>query len=238
MKHSGILLLLLLLFAAPLLRAQGADAEVTRCLTMLQNGQTDQVKSEIPSLLTRYPNNPGVLYLQAQTTSEGAEAVRIYQSIVDNFPQSTWAPEALFRVYQFYYALGLYRTAEMKMAQLKKAYPASPHATGAPEPETGNLPEDKARPQPPLTAAAADTHSASTLLFTLQVGAYTTQANAEKQKSFFEERGYTVDMISRVKENRSLFLVLVGAYPSADEAKARGAEIRAKFHIDSIVTTR
>jgi septal ring-binding cell division protein DamX len=236
MKHAGILLLLLV--AAPVLRAQNADAEVTKCLTMLQNGQTDQVKAEVPSLLSKYPNNPGVLYLQAQTTSEGAEAVRIYQSIVDNFPSSTWAPEALFRVYQFYYALGLYRTAEMKMAQLKKAYPASPHATGTPEPETGNLPEDKAPPQPPLTSAAADTQGTSSLLFTLQVGAYTTQANAEKQKSFFEERGYTVDMISRVKENRSLFLVLVGRYPSADDAKAKGAEIRAKFHIDSIVTTR
>jgi cell division protein FtsN len=71
----------------------------------------------------------------------------------------------------------------------------------------------------------------------LQVGAYTTQANAEKQKAFFEGLGYAVEMISRVKENKSLFLVLVGTYPSAEVAKAQGAEIRAKFHIDSIVTT-
>jgi hypothetical protein len=44
-------------------------------------------------------------------------------------------------------------------------------------------------------------------------------------------------MISRVKENKSLFLVLVGTYPSAEIAKAKGAEIREKFHVDSIVTT-
>jgi len=54
--------------------------------------QEDQVKAEIPSLLSKYPNNPGVLYLQAQTTSEGAEAVRIYQSIVDNFPRVSGLP--------------------------------------------------------------------------------------------------------------------------------------------------
>jgi hypothetical protein len=46
-----------------------------------------------------------------------------------------------------------------------------------------------------------------------------------------------VEMISRVKENKSLYLVLVGTYPTAEDAKAKGAEIRAKFHIESIVTT-
>jgi tetratricopeptide (TPR) repeat protein len=235
MRHALVVLLLVL--SAPVLRAQSVDAEVTKYLTMLQDGQIDQVKAEIPSLLSKYPNNPGVLYLQAQTTSEGAEAVRIYQSIVDNFPASDWAPEALFKVYQFYYALGLYRTAEMKMTQLKKNYPASKRATGGGEVDTGRLPED--RPESPGAGppVAADTHATAPAHYTLQVGAYTTQANAEKQKAFFEGLGYTVEMISRVKENRSLFLVLVGTYPSTEVAKAKGAEIRAKFHIDSIVTT-
>ena len=70
------------------------------------------------------------------------------------------------------------------------------------------------------------------------MGAYTTQANAEKQKAFFEELGYAVEMISRVKENKSLFLVLVGTYSAAEDAKAQGVDIRAKFHIESIVTTK
>jgi len=237
MKSVPVLLLLLLVLAAPALRAQNADAEVTKYLAMVQNGQMEQVKAEIPSLLVRYPNNPGVLYLQAQTTSEGADAVRIYQSIVDNFPASEWAPEALFRVYQFYYALGLYRTAEMKMTQLKKNYPASKRATGGEEVDTGRLPEDRPEVPPAGVPAAADTHAPAPAHFTLQVGAYTTQVNAEKQKAFFEGLGYPVEMISRVKENKSLFLVLVGTYPSAEDAKAQGAEIRAKYHIDSIVTT-
>ncbi len=233
MRHASVFLFLAI--AAPLLRAQNADADVTKYLAMIQDGQIEQVKADVPSLLTRYPNNPGVLYLQAQTTSDGAEAVRIYQSIVDNFPSSSWAPEALFRVYQFYYALGLYRTAELKMAQLKKNYPASKRATGTGEVDTGSLPEDMSHP--PAGRTPALTRDSSSGHFTLQVGAYTAQANAEKQKSFFEGLGYAVEMISRVKENRSLYLVLVGNYASAEEAKARGAEIKAKFHIDSIVTS-
>jgi septal ring-binding cell division protein DamX len=235
MKHALVLLLLVLI--APALRAQSADAEVTKYLAMVQDGQMDLVKAEIPSLLSKYPNNPGVLYLQAQTTSEGAEAVRIYQSIVDNFPASEWASESLFRVYQFYYALGLYRTAEMKMAQLRKNYPASKRATAGGEVDTGKLAEDRLESPAAGAPAAADTHAPATARFALQVGAYTTQANAEKQKAFFEGQGYAVEMISRVKENKPLFLVLVGTYSSAEDAKAQGAEIRSKFHIESIVTT-
>ena len=232
MTRACILLLLLALPAS--LLAQGADAEVARYQAMLQNGQADQVRGAIPALLARYPNNAGVLFLQAQTTSDGAEAVRIYQSIVDNFPSSQWAPEALFKVYQFYYALGLYRTAEMKMAQLKKNYPSSRRAAGGSEVETAAIPEDSTRG---AAGAPGAGQPAAPVRYVLQVGAYTAQANAERQKAFFENLGYSVELISRVRDNQSLFLVLVGSFASADEAKAKGAEIRSRYHVDSIVTT-
>ena len=172
-----------------------------------------------------------MLYLQALTTSEGAEAVRIYQSIVDNFPSSEWADDALFKVYQFYYNLGLYRTAEIKMAQLKKSYPDSKYLTSAAETDTQQMTEEK-------TDTAASTLAQMAEKFTLQVGAYTTAANAEKQRSIFEAEGYPVEVITRVKEGRSLFLVLVGSYGGMDEAREQGAAIRKKYKIDSIVTAK
>ena len=94
-------------------------------------GAGDAVREQLPALLSEHPNDPGVLYLQALLTREGADAVRTYQSIVDNFPKNEWADDALFKVYQFYYALGLYRTADLKMDQLKAEYPASPYCIGA-----------------------------------------------------------------------------------------------------------
>jgi septal ring-binding cell division protein DamX len=206
---------------------------------MIQNGQGEQVKAEIPALLSRSPNNPGVLYLQALTTSEGAEAVRIYQSIVDNFPASTYAPDALYRVYQFYYALGLYRTAELKLTQLKKNYPNSTYASGSTIPDTARTPEEKSvPPSGESVGQGGDGHEGAPVAYTLQVGAYTTQTNAERQKSFFEGLGYPVEIINRVKDNRSLFLVIVGTYASADEAKEKGAEIKTKHSVNSIVTTK
>jgi cell division septation protein DedD len=226
---------LALLFCIPsALRAQNAEADVAKYVAMIRNGQVEPVKAEVPALLAKYPNNPGVLYLQALTTSEGAEAVRIYQSIVDNFPTSEWADDALYKVYQFYYSLGLYRTAEIKMAQLRKNYPSSPFVNAATDKETQRLADEKTD----TTAAPARTPGGPAETFTLQVGAYTTAANAQRQKSFFEDLGYPVEVINRVKEGRSLFLVIVGTYGSADEAREQGAEIKKKHNVDAIVTAK
>jgi cell division septation protein DedD len=233
--------------------AQTGAPDVQQLVDLVNRGQGDVVKAELPSLLTRYPNNPGILYVQALLTSEGAEAVRMYQSIVDNFPKSEWADDALYKVYQFYYSLGLYRTAELKMAQLKREYPSSKYITSSAGPEAvkpaaeAQKPQQKpaATPPPakPTAAPAAPAESPAqqageTGLFSLQVGAYTALTNADRQKKYFEERGYTAEVISRVRDGRSMYVVLVGAYRTYDEAKARAAEIKQRLNIDSFVLSR
>jgi cell division septation protein DedD len=231
------------------------DAEVQRYVAMVSNGQIDEVRKEISSLLERYPNNPGVLYVQALVTKEGAEAARIYQSVVDNFPKSAYADAALYRVYQFYYALGLYRTAELKMNQLKAEYPASKYLK-ADARETVNLAEEVAVParkavrdsvvavpEKPVreggtTPAAPASAAVPSTSFVLQVGAYGAQANAEKQRKFFSDLGYPVEMITKVRDTKTLIVVLVGSYASYEQAKAQGADIRKKYSIETMVVTR
>lgn len=227
-------------FLAALLIAAGLGAprqqpDVAAYLKLIESGQSDPVRAELPSLLERYPNNPGVLYLQAALATDGTEAVRLYQSVVDNYPRSEWADDALYKVHQFYYALGLYRTAELKMSQLQKDYPRSPYAVrGTSAPPTRNLPEEPASP-PGAAGTPAATGETS---FALQVGAYSLRENAEKQKLFFEDLGEQVEVINRMRDNRSLFIVLVGRYRTADEARAAGDAIRAKHNIDARVVTR
>ncbi len=243
MKFAFALTLLVTLFGSTV-AAQGSDPDINSYIARINNGQGEEVRNEIPSLLAKYPNNPGVLYLQGLVTADGSEAVRVYQSIVDNFPKSEWADDALYKVYQFYYALGLYRTAELKMNQLKKDYPDSRYLKGGSEPEVKELAEE--RPQPPAhpapdTVVQPVREPASpppATKFALQVGAFTTQVNAEKQKQFFEQLGYSVEVLNKVKDNRALFLVWVGSYATYDEAKAGGAEIKKKYNVSSIVISK
>jgi hypothetical protein len=62
--------------------------------------------------------------------------------------------------------------------------------------------------------------------------------NAEKQKLFFEDLGYAVEIGSKMKENRSLFIVLVGTFATADEARAKADEFKQKYNIVSLVITK
>jgi len=246
----------MLFFMGALAQDQAPDIE--RYLARVEKGESEAVRSEISSLLSKYPNNPDVLYLQGVLTTDGTEAVRIYQSIVDNFPKSERADDALYKVYQFYYAIGLYRTAEIKLNQLKTDYPQSKYVASVVQSDTKNLPEEKENPDLPRSTPVVQNppiqpqdekptlpeseplHSVvgERGQYTLQVGAFSQQVNAEKQKLFFEDLGYSVEVINKVRDSRALFVVLVGIYRTSDEAKTKGEEFKKKYNINSMTVTR
>jgi cell division septation protein DedD len=264
MKRSLVLLFLLSVIILSASAQTGAP-DIKGLVAKVNAGAADEVREQLPGLLSEHPNDPGVLYLQALLTREGADAVRTYQSIIDNFPKSEWADDALFKVYQFYYALGLYRTAEIKMDQLKASYPTSPYAsqqppvqTEAPEPATGTPeapkaetikpgippPADQTHPVEPKTEPVPQekpvqqTDTAIPVRFSLQVGAFTVHTNAVTEKSRFEGLGYTAEMISKVRDTKSLFIVMVGSYGTYDEAKAAAAELKRKTGVSAMVVSR
>ncbi len=129
MKTRIVIGLVLFLFVcACTAHAQGPiEPDIQKRLDLIKEGNIGQARAELPSLLERYPQNPGVLYLQGVLTIDGGEAVRTFQNLVDNFPKSEWADDALFKVYQYYYALGLYKTADQKLEKLRGDYPQSPY---------------------------------------------------------------------------------------------------------------
>jgi hypothetical protein len=216
------------------------DDKVTRLVIMVEQGHSDEVKKELEGLQKSSPNDPGVMYLQALLMTDGSEAVRLYQSIVDNFPKSQWADDALFKVYQFYYSLGLYRTADLKMTQLRKEYPTSRYISQAAVDDTTTQADE----QDAIVATDSVSDEGSPIpevpsnSFTLQVGAYSTQVNAEKQKVFFEDMNLPVEVINRVKNGVSLYIVLVGNFSSADDARDKGTEIKKNYNIDFMVIQR
>jgi hypothetical protein len=199
-------------------------------------GESAAVREELSPLLVKHPNHPGLLFVQGLVTTNGAEAVRIYQSIVDNFPKSAWADDALYKVYQFYHALGLYRTAELKLEQLRRDYPASPFVRAASRDSSAAVvlpPEEPSLPESTATPAGTPAEH-----YTLQTGAFGTRANADRQRATLEGQGITTEVVTRVRGGQTVFLVFHGAFTTADEARARGAEILRKYNVPSFVVTR
>lgn len=257
MMRSSFLAVLFLVLVGT---ASAQRPNIESYITMIEGGQAEQVRAELPNLLNQYPNNPGVLYLQAMLTTDGAEAVRLYQNIVDKYPANEWADDALYRVYKFYYAIGLYRTAEIKLNQLRANYPDSKYlelerelagtteiprqdSVQSPPPQrdtvaAAQVETPKAPATDPVKVETAPAITAPPMPYTVQVGVFSTMANANKQKTFLTYQRYQAEVAPKMSGGRQLYAVYVGNYATAEEARAKGEEIKRAFNIDFIVVTR
>jgi cell division protein FtsN len=136
-----------LLIALPAF-SQLSEQETRKRLDVIYNGMPERVRTELPALYAEYPNDPAVIYLDAVLTSDGMQAVKKYQTIVDKFPASEWADDALYKIYQYYYSIGLYKTAEQKLAQLTQQYPHSLYVAGPAHQTTPAVEKAKTPSQP------------------------------------------------------------------------------------------
>ena len=255
-----LFVVLSVLFSIASISFAQTENDIKDYLDKVENGHADEVREMMPQIMTQYENTPELFYLQGRLEANGLEAVKLYQSVVDNFPKSDYADASLYRISQYYYATGLYQSADSEMARLKHDYPQSPYLTASNE----NIPaaqptvdkaaasqvaaspkqDDEVRTEDnksvaPVQPAVAPTKSAArTANFSLQVGAFSTSANASKQKAFFEKRGYHVEVSNRVMEKKGLFLVWVGAFRTSDDAKREAAQIKNKYKISSMVVER
>jgi tetratricopeptide (TPR) repeat protein len=210
------------------------EPDIRRRLELIEKGQADAVKAELPALLTTYQNDPGVLYLQAVLTSDGTEAAKLYQNIVDNFPKSEWADDALYRLYQYYYAIGLYKTAEQKLMQLKEQYPFSAYATEE-MPSGGRKTVAEEKPATTKPRGKVQKYASG---FTIQVGAFSTMQNAEDLKARFEKEGYSANIFTKELNGTKLYKVWVGEFQTYDEARRFTGEVKKKFNLASMVVSR
>ena len=210
------------------------EPDIRRRLEMIEKGQAEAVRAELPSLMTNYQNNPGVMYLQAVLTTDGAEAAKLYQNIVDNFPKSEWGDDALYKLYQYYYSIGLYKTADQKLTQLKEEYPFSAYAV-----ENNPAVEEKqaAKEKPTVLKPKGSVPKYATN-FTVQVGAFSTLQNAGELKTKFEKEGFQSNIFTIVSNGKKLYKVWVGEFQTYDEARRFTAEIKNKFNLTSIVVSR
>jgi tetratricopeptide (TPR) repeat protein len=232
----AFILIVIFIFMLPTLYAQtsGSGPDIRRRLEMIEKGQAEIVRTELPSLMTNYQNNPGVMYLQAVLTTDGSEAAKLYQNIVDNFPKSEWGDDALYKLYQYYYSVGLYKTAEQKLVQLKEEYPFSAYATE----QNAAIEEKPMVKEKPSVVKPKGTIPKFATNFTVQVGAFSTLQNAGELKAKFEKEGFPSNIFTMVSHGKKLHKVWVGEFQTYDEAKRFTIEIIKKFNLTAMVVSR
>ena len=80
-------------------------------LSLIEEGKIEGVKENLPELISKYPNNPSVLYLKALLIQDGNSAIKLYKDLLKKYPNSKYAPNSAMKISEYFYARGLYTQA-------------------------------------------------------------------------------------------------------------------------------
>ncbi|MHB1688009.1 MAG: SPOR domain-containing protein [Ignavibacteriaceae bacterium] len=214
------------------LRAQ--EVNIIPYLQEIENGGEDKVLTELPKLKNEYPNSSSIIFLDAVLTGDGQKAIDKYSSFVEKFPKSKYADAALYRIYSYYFAVGMYKDSQSYLAKLKKNYPNSPYIAIAKR----NIPlSDKIiltnatsdKNQTPVNKPPEQTKQKSN--FTIQAGAFTVLSNAEVLEKELDSSGYDSRIEDKEIAGTVFHLVYAGGFSTRDEAKKALDIINAKYNL-------
>ena len=51
-------------------------------LSLINEGQISGVKEQLPELISKYPNNPDIMFLEGIMTTDGNKSIEIYKKIL------------------------------------------------------------------------------------------------------------------------------------------------------------
>ena len=208
---------LFVISSLPGLQIFAQEVDVIPYLKMIEQGQIEEVKGNLLDLKTDYPQSSNLIFLEGVLTENGQDAVALYQILIDKYPKSTYADAALYRIYSYYFALGLYNTADKNLNKLKKEYPESPYIKMAATNIVRNNVEET--DQQKNQATINNNNFEKQFVYTVQAGAFTNEANAASLKKEIEGAG----MVSFINEKNvagTVFnVVYVGKFETKKEAE-------------------
>ncbi|HSD63533.1 MAG TPA: hypothetical protein VLB50_07025, partial [Ignavibacteriaceae bacterium] len=126
MKKISVYILFVILFIVLSAETFSQEKDIVPYLKLIESGQKDSVQKMLPDLQKSNPDDPSILYLKGILTENGQDAVPVFNRILTDFPRSKYADASVYRLYSYYYSLGLYKTAAVFLDKLKKNYPESP----------------------------------------------------------------------------------------------------------------
>jgi len=215
LNYFSLLIFLSLISFTEKLYSQEVD--IIPYLKAIENGNIGQAKEVLVDLKEKNPNDPSVMFLDAVLKENGQEAVVIYQDIVDNYPKSKYADAALYRIFSYYYALGLYEASREKLKQLKTSYPTSPYIQVA-EQNLSTL-ENSDIQETENTVDETKPKVEENYKFTIQAGAFTNLDNAKKLISEFEGAGIYSQLGEKIVGGTTFHVVYAGKFEKYEDAE-------------------
>ena len=114
------MLKIIVFFVFPIfLHSQNVDLYIS----LINEGKSKGVLENLPELISKYPNDSGVLYLNALLDKDGESAVDQYKNIIKNYSESKYAPIAAMKLGEYFYARGLYTQSANLLKNIPLKYP-------------------------------------------------------------------------------------------------------------------
>ncbi len=255
MKLAKIYLLLICL---NFLSAQNIDLY----LSLINNGNIKGVVENLPELISKYPNNPGVLYLKSLLTEDGDSAIKQYKNIIKNYPESKYAADSAMKLGEYFYAKGLYTQSANILKKIPGKYPRFQYMqrlTNLMMNSFNAIGEaDSAKYYgliiksmfPAIEANIDENNKKLTQVFKfkqntinrgpyiVQLGAFSNKENAKRLKLQVSQLGHNVS-INKVDSNgKTFFAVRVNRYKSKKKAESIGKDIKSKLGVNYRVLYR
>lgn len=214
-----------------------------RVISEIESGETDKAKILLVSLEKDNPNSVNVKFLKALLSEDGTEAAKLYREVAFAFDETDFKDDALFKLYQYHYSRGEFGESDKYARMLRETYPNSEFLNYLKREiqsaqrlqiqqnlEQVNL-SDTLKKSTPVTNTIVQTQNK----FSIQVGAFSTESNAQRYASQFS--GYQTRIREKEIGGRKLFVVLVGEYPNEIDAKNEIQKLKSRFNVDGFVVS-
>ena len=232
-------------------------------LSLIHEGQSEGVKEILPELISKYPNDPGVLYLQAILTSNGMKSLELYSNIIEKYPKSNLAGPASVKIGSIY-AQGSYSQAGMQLRLIPRKYPrienmqsiidmvvssflaigegdSVKYYMGIYRGMFPNLDFEKFgidSPSIPSKKIITGKVNKEPRPYVVQIGAFGSIQNANRLKLQVTQIGYEVEIVPVQTNGSGLNAVRVVRYRSKSSAERVGSTIKKKLGLDYRVLYR
>ena len=224
-------------------------------LSLIKEGKSKGVLENLPELISKYPKDPGVLYLSALLNRNGESAVDQYKNIIKSYPKSIYAPKSAMKIGEYFYARGLYTQSANLLKNIPVKYPRfndmqrltdlminSFNAIG----EADSAKYYGLFIKSMYPAINADIDEENRMLsevfefkkkklnkgpYVVQIGAFSSKENAKRLKLQVRQLGHDVS-INKVDSNgKTFFAVRVNSYKSKRKADEIGKDIKSKLGV-------
>jgi hypothetical protein len=232
----------LILFIALFTSFAFSQKNTTDYIQAIESGKQESVRKIIEQEVQKHPDDPDLLYVSALIAQDGDAATKLYARVIESKKKCPYTDAAYFKLWQYYYAQGLYSKADTYKSGLEKKFPDSKYVHLF-ELKESKVTEDASAPPKSGVLSGESTKQTSQVHKaaegpSVQVGAFSKKENAKEIVKRLSDPTLSVSISEKNVGGTVFYIVTAAGFADSDAANAYVERINKKFSLQSRVINR